>query len=65
MNYGISRGNGTYYCKNVGLILGDSQYAVGAFELVYKLGGMGAWIDLPNLRFIDQSDQDLAIGSDR
>jgi hypothetical protein len=64
-SHGVPQKDGTDYCKNVGIILGDPQYAVGTFELVYKLGGMGAWINLPNLRFIDQSDQNPAIGPDR
>lgn len=49
----IPRGDGTYYCKDVGSILGDPQYAVGTFELVHKLGGMGDWVDLPDLRLVD------------
>jgi len=34
------------------------------FELVHELNVMGRRVDLPNLRFVDQSDQDLAIDSD-
>ena len=53
LNHDTPRGDGTYYCKDIGIILGDPQYAVGTFELVHKLGGMGDWVDLPDLRLVD------------
>jgi len=64
-HHGIPRGDGTYYCKDVGIILGDPENAVGTFELVHKLGGVSSWVDLPDLGHIDQSGQNLAVGPDR
>ena len=64
-DHGIPRGDGTYHRKDIGIILGDPEYAVGTFELVHKLSGLSSWVDLPNLRHIDQSDQNLAVGPDR
>lgn len=61
----IPRVDSTHYCKNVGIILGDPEYAVGTLELVRKLGGMSSWVDLPDLGHVDQSGQNLAIGPDR
>ena len=52
-DHGIPRGDGTYHRKDIGIILGDPEYAVGTFELVHKLGGMGDWIDLQDLRLVD------------
>jgi len=55
----------TYHCKDVGIIFGNPQRADRTIELVHKLDGIGSWIDLPDLRFVNQSDQDLTIGPDR
>jgi hypothetical protein len=61
----IPRGDSTHYRKNVGIILGNPEYAVGTFELVNKLGGVSSWVDLPDLGHVDQSGQNLAVGPDR
>jgi len=53
------------HCKDVGIIFGNPQRADRTIELVHKLDGIGSWIDLPDLRFVNQSDQDLTIGPDR
>lgn len=53
----------TNHCKKIMSILGDAHCADGMRKLMQKLSRVANRVDLPDLRFVDQSHEDFAVGS--
>jgi hypothetical protein len=54
----------TYDSKDIITILRNAHCADSIRKLVHKLGRLASRVDLPDLWFVDQRHEDLAVGSD-